>query len=133
VTASVPNSANPDAIVKSLHDQVRFIRLNPVITSINQVPTDPAINEDEWLSSADSQDPIETYLLTSTIVIIPVIGSWGEKQIHFETWLRNTETGVKTKADAPFGVSVRSHWTVLKGSSESELPSDVWYRILTTA
>ncbi|KAL4864285.1 hypothetical protein BDV12DRAFT_15283 [Aspergillus spectabilis] len=118
VTASVPQSADPDAILKSLHDQVGFIRMNPVITSINQVPTEPAINEDDWFSTAESHDPIETYMLTSKIVIIPGTGSWGEKQIQFGTWLRNTKTGVKTKADAPFGVSVRSHWTVLKGSSE---------------
>ncbi|KAL5343996.1 hypothetical protein BJX70DRAFT_6061 [Aspergillus crustosus] len=119
VTFNVPGSANPDVILNSLHDQVGFIRLNPVITSINHLPTDPAENDDEWFSAAESDHPVETYILTSTIIVIPGIGPWGERKIEFATTLRNTKTGVKTKADAPFGVSVRSHWNILRDDLDS--------------
>lgn len=112
VTTKIPESVDQNAIIRALQDQLGFIQMNPVIIDINQVPTDPAIYEDELFLASKTGGPIETYMLSSVITIIPWIGLQGEKHIRFQTWLRNTESGVKTYADAPFGVSVRSQWMV---------------------
>ncbi|KAL4876976.1 hypothetical protein BJY04DRAFT_222476 [Aspergillus karnatakaensis] len=114
VTASIPDSADPKAVLTAIHDQVGFIRLNPVVTTVRQVDTEPEAHNDEWFNTAEADHPINTYRLGNAIKVIPGIGSWGEKQIEFGTWLRNTATGIKTKADAPFGVTVRSHYRVKK-------------------
>ncbi|PYH49292.1 uncharacterized protein BP01DRAFT_75307 [Aspergillus saccharolyticus JOP 1030-1] len=121
VTTGIPPSANPDTIRQLLHDHPFFIQLNPLITGLSIVPTAPERYEDEWLlPTAEEKEeeggtsPIHTYLLSQAIPMLPgASGGWGQKHIQFETWLRNTPTGgVKTRADAPFGVSVASHWAV---------------------
>ncbi|KAJ5447359.1 hypothetical protein N7445_002180 [Penicillium cf. griseofulvum] len=113
VSTKIPESIDQNAIIRALHDQPSFIRLNPVVSDINQVPTDPATYELELFQTPKTLDPIETYILRNVITIIPGIGPWGEKHIQFMTWLRNTKSGVETYADAPFGVSVGSQWMVL--------------------
>ncbi|PYI35336.1 hypothetical protein BP00DRAFT_492505 [Aspergillus indologenus CBS 114.80] len=112
VTAEIPASANPDTIRQLLQDQPLFIRLNPVVTGINLAPTAPERYEDEWLQTPEAEPPIQTYVLSQAITMLPGTSGWGQKHIQFETWLRDTPTGVKTRADAPFGVSVASHWAV---------------------
>jgi len=112
VSTRIPESVDPNAIIRVLHDQLNFIQLNPVIIGINQVPTDPATYENKWFQTSKTQDPIETYMISSMITIIPGIGPRGKKQIQFPTCLRNTESGIKTSADAPFAVSVGSQWMV---------------------
>lgn len=112
VTTKLPGSVDQNAIIRALHDQLRFIQLNPVVSNVYQVPTDPATYDVKFFQSPETKDPIETYMLSNVITIMPGIGSWGKKHIHFQTWLRNTEAGIKTYADAPFAVSVGSHWMV---------------------
>ncbi|KAJ5995935.1 hypothetical protein N7499_012076 [Penicillium canescens] len=112
VSTKIPESVDQNVIIRALHDQPSFIKLNPVVIDVNQVPTDPATYEVELFQTSKTWDPIETYMLSSMITIIPWIGPWGQKHIQFGTWLRNTESGIKTYADAPFGVSVRSQWMV---------------------
>ncbi|KAJ5861912.1 uncharacterized protein N7529_009222 [Penicillium soppii] len=112
VTTKIPGFADQNAIIRALHDQISFIQINPVVTNVYQVPTDPATYEDELFLSSKTKDPIQTYVLSNAITIIPGIGPRGRKHIQFQSWLRNTESGVKTYADAPFGVSVRSQWMV---------------------
>ncbi|PWY89508.1 hypothetical protein BO94DRAFT_38548 [Aspergillus sclerotioniger CBS 115572] len=111
VSTKIPDSINPDAVIQALHDHKAFIALNPVIVDLTQVQTDPVIYENEWFQTPETQDPIETYMINSIITIIPV-SYWGKHHIQFPTWLRNTETGVKTKADAPLGVIVGSQLSV---------------------
>jgi hypothetical protein len=113
VSTKIPDSVDQNEIIRALHDQPSFIRLNPVVSDIKQVPTDPATYELELFQTPKTSDPIETYILRNVITIIPGIGPWGEKHIQFMTWLRNTKSGVETYADAPFGVSVGSQWKVL--------------------
>ncbi|OJK02156.1 hypothetical protein ASPACDRAFT_1854147 [Aspergillus aculeatus ATCC 16872] len=116
VTTAIPASANPDTIRQLLQDQPLFIKLNPVVTGLSLAPTASERYEDEWLQTpakaGTRTPPIQTYLLSQAITVMPGAGGWGQKHIHFETWLRDTPTGVKTRADAPFGVSVASHWAV---------------------
>ncbi|RAK75335.1 uncharacterized protein BO72DRAFT_529477 [Aspergillus fijiensis CBS 313.89] len=127
VTTGIPASANPNTIRQLLQDQPLFIRLNPVVTDIDLAPTAPERYEDEWLKTTAEAGtrtaPIQTYLLSQVITLMPGAGGWGQKHIHFETWLRDTPTGVKTRADAPFGVSVASHWAVEPTALLSDPPS----------
>ncbi|OOF99468.1 hypothetical protein ASPCADRAFT_503511 [Aspergillus carbonarius ITEM 5010] len=111
VSTKIPGSTDPNAIIQALHDHKTFIALNPVIVDLAQVPTDPVIYEDEWFQTPETQDSIETYMINSIITIIPGL-DWGKQNIRFPTWLRSFETGVKTKADAPFGVTVGSQLSV---------------------
>ncbi|KAL4888483.1 hypothetical protein BDV59DRAFT_196417 [Aspergillus ambiguus] len=112
MTTKIPKSLKPDTVIQKLQNQMSFIALNPVINNITHISTDAAIHKDNWLSTRRADEPIETYKISSSITFIPWIGRLGQKNIQFRTWLRNTESGVKTKAEAPFGVSVRSQWSV---------------------
>ncbi|PYH86740.1 hypothetical protein BO82DRAFT_397316 [Aspergillus uvarum CBS 121591] len=112
VTTIIPALADPETIRQLLQDQPLFIKLNPVVTGMSLVPTAPERYEDEWLQTAEAGPPIQTYVLSQVITMVPGASGWGQKHIQFETWLRDTPTGVKTRADAPFGVSVASHWAV---------------------
>jgi hypothetical protein len=112
VSIKIPESVDQNAIIRALHDQQSFIKLNPVIIDVKQVPTEPAAFEAEWFQTPKTGNPIQTYMLNSIITVVPGIGPWGQKHIQFGTWLRNIESGVKTYADAPFGVSVGSQWMV---------------------
>ncbi|KAL3475731.1 hypothetical protein BJX99DRAFT_259168 [Aspergillus californicus] len=120
ITIRIPESIDPNAIIRALHDQLAFIRLNPVITNIQEVPTDTASYKDEWFQPVETRHPIKSYMLTSSITIIPGIGPRGKKHFQFQTWLGNTDSGVRTRADAPFGVSVESQWTVQYNAASGE-------------
>ena len=120
VTTKIPESIDPTAIIRELQDQLSFIALNPVINGITHVPTDAAIYEDEWLSTSKAQDSIETYEISGAIAFVPGIGPLGQDGIQFTTWLRNMEYGVRTKANAPFAVSVRSQWSVQPATTDVE-------------
>lgn len=127
VTTKIPDSIDPTAILKELQDQLSFIALNPVINGITHVPTDAAIYEDEWLSTSHTQDPIETYEISGAIAFIPGIGPLGQNGIQFRTWLGNMEYGVRTKANASFGVSVRSQWSVRPATTDVEKGTHVGF------
>ncbi|PWY69573.1 hypothetical protein BO70DRAFT_365846 [Aspergillus heteromorphus CBS 117.55] len=127
VSIKIPGSIDPSAIVQVLHDQKTFIALNRLIIESAQVPTDPAVYEDEWFQTPETRDPIETYNVNSIIRIIPGY-DWGKRHIRFGTWLRNIETGVRTKADAPFGVSVGSQWSVQPDNPGGKMISDPFAR-----
>ncbi|OQE09321.1 hypothetical protein PENFLA_c111G05640 [Penicillium flavigenum] len=112
VSIKLPESVDQNAIIRALHDQQSFIKLNPVIIDVKQVPTKSKSFPAEWFQTTKTGDSIQTYMLNSIITVIPGLGPWGQKHIQFGTWLRNTESGIKTYADAPFGVSVGSQWMV---------------------
>ncbi|KAL4926339.1 uncharacterized protein BDV17DRAFT_293556 [Aspergillus undulatus] len=97
LTTHNPELAGRGEILRVLHDHERFIQLSPVGTSLANVPTTPESYADDWFQTPETLYPIKTYSFGEAITVIPGIGSLGVKHIQFETLLRNTESGVKTK------------------------------------
>lgn len=86
--------------------------------------TDAAILADPYFSPPTETTPIKTYEVTEGVIIIPGIGEWGKKYITFPARFQDTESGLKTRADASAGVVVRAEWRVQAGGADGEVDGE---------
>ncbi|KAI1571765.1 hypothetical protein A1F96_08287 [Pyrenophora tritici-repentis] len=100
----------PECVVAALHDHSTALNLQALTCGHTKAPsTPPATLKDTYWYPPD-QYPLSTYNVTECITWCPGIGSYGKKYITFPSSFQDTRHGIKTRADAAAGVTVRAEF-----------------------
>ncbi|KAF1937124.1 hypothetical protein EJ02DRAFT_458986 [Clathrospora elynae] len=124
VAASIPGHLPSSSIIAALHDHNTALTLQALTCGHEKAPTtSPATLKDTYWYPPD-QYPITTYNVTESITLFPGIGEYGRKYITFPSCFQNTKQGIKTRADAPGGVTVRAEFRVVQGGADGEIEGE---------
>jgi hypothetical protein len=122
VAHQIPSHISPAWVVAALHDHDTTLTLQALSCGHEKAPsTEPTILKDTYWYPPD-QYPVETYHVTECITLFPGIGQYGKKYITFPVCYQNTRQGIKTRADAAAGVTLRAEYRVV---ANGELGSEV--------
>ncbi|RMZ67691.1 Nacht and wd40 domain [Pyrenophora seminiperda CCB06] len=114
ISHPIPPSISPSSVIAALHDHSTALTLQALTTSHTKAPsTPPATLRDTYWYPPD-QYPLTTYNVTECITFCPGIGAYGRKYITFPSSFQDTRTGIKTRADAAAGVTVRAEFRVVR-------------------
>jgi hypothetical protein len=117
VAAPIPPHLTPDDIKAALHDHNTCLTLQALTTGYKKLDdTKPEIKKDTYWYPVDLNE-LSGYEVTEVVTIMPWIGEWGKRTISFVTHFQNTPHGIKTRADAPGGVTLRAEFRVIKGDT----------------
>ncbi|KAF2264986.1 hypothetical protein CC78DRAFT_532845 [Lojkania enalia] len=118
VAALIPPHLNPEDVIAALHDHNTCLSLQALTTGHEKLPeTNPETKKDTYWYPVDLH-PVHTYSVTECVTVLPGIGEWGKKYINFPSCFQDTPHGIKTRADAPGGVTLRAEFRVIKGGAD---------------
>ncbi|KAK0621723.1 hypothetical protein B0T17DRAFT_618135 [Bombardia bombarda] len=133
----LPAFLDPRLVLESLHTFESLIVANPLLKTYErravQVDTlvdDPFFHEDGQKLSA--------FVVTDRVPIIPGVGSWATKDVVIPCVFQSFEHGVRCRADAQAGVTVRSSYEVrprghVEGGPAEVRPGDGDYELVEIA
>lgn len=111
LSVPLPNNVTRADMISTLHAHENMFNLQPLIRRFEEVTV-----ADTGMDAADPHfdpaTPLQGYIVGENIEFIPGLGSIGSKDIEFPALLQNTAEGVRSAANAPAGVKVRSAWRV---------------------
>ncbi|KAF2021686.1 hypothetical protein BU24DRAFT_417324 [Aaosphaeria arxii CBS 175.79] len=117
VSALIPAHLTPSDVISALHDHENALTLQSLTTQHEkQDKTSPQILKDTYWYPVDL-NPVTTYHVTECITMIPGVGEWAKKYITFPSCFQDTPHGLKTRADASGGVTLRAEFRVIRGGS----------------
>ncbi|KAF2119413.1 hypothetical protein BDV96DRAFT_473234, partial [Lophiotrema nucula] len=115
--ALIPPHLQPSDIISALHDHNTCLSLQAVTTGHKKLSeTAPETKKDTYWYPVDLH-PVHTYEVNECVTIFPGIGEWGKKYLTFPSCFQDTPHGVKTRADAPGGVTLRAEFRVIPGGA----------------
>jgi len=118
VTTPIPTFLSGRDVIAGLHDHNNALTLQALTTGHKEVdPEGHPVLTDPYFFPAD-RAPVKCYEVTEGVVVIPGIGNWGKIFINFPAWFQDTPYGLRTRADAPGGVTVRAEWRVEPARSD---------------
>ena len=118
VAALIPPHLSPSDVISALHDHNTCLTLQALTTGHTKLPeTDPATKKDTYWYPPDIH-PITTYAVTECVTVVPGIGELGKKYITFPSCFQDTPHGIKTRADATGGVTLRAEFRVIQGGAD---------------
>jgi hypothetical protein len=117
VSALIPSHIEPSVVIAALHDHNTCLTLQALTTGHKKLPnTAIETRKDPYWFPPDLH-PITTYEVTECVTFMPGVGDWGKRYLTFPSCFQNTNTGLKTHADAPAGVVVRAEFRVVQGGA----------------
>jgi hypothetical protein len=117
VAHPLPPTLTPNDVIAALHDHTTALTLQALTCGHERAPsTHPETLKDTYWFPPD-QYPITTYHVTECITLLPGIGEWGKKYITFPSCFQDSRQGIKTRADAPGGVTVRAEFRIVAGGA----------------
>jgi len=123
VAHQIPSHIPPTYVIAALHDHSTALTLQALTCGHTKAHSTPAATLKDTYWYPPDQYPITTYHVTECITWCPGIGEYGKKYITFPSCFQDTRMGIKTRADAAAGVTVRAEFRVLRngeGGSEVE-------------
>jgi hypothetical protein len=125
VAHQIPPHIHPTEVIAALHDHETALTLQALTCGHSKAPeTSPSTLKDTYWYPPD-QYPISTYHVTECITWFPGIGELGKKYITFPSCFQDTRQGLKTRADAAAGVTVRAEFRVVgNGEAGSEVDGE---------
>ncbi|KAK3389493.1 hypothetical protein B0H63DRAFT_99912 [Podospora didyma] len=107
----LPAYLAPEAVLGALHAHEPLIGANPYSTRHERRPIPAAeVGEDPHFDRAGDQ--LQGYLVYDRVPIIPGAGSWASMLVLIPCIFQNFERGVRCRAEAQGGVTVRSSYEV---------------------
>jgi hypothetical protein len=107
----LPAYLTPEVVLQALHTYEPLIVANPYLTSYERRPVDVAELVDDSFFRDDGRR-LQAYTVHDRVPIIPGVGSWAAKAIVIPCVFQSFERGVRCRADAQAGVTVRSSYEV---------------------
>lgn len=142
-----PDRLTAEDVISALHEHSNCLTLQALTTGYREIPTSsterqgqdsrsPAFSDPYFTNhtktNTSTDDRVKSYLVTEGVPIIPGLGDWGKKFITFPVWFMDTARGVRTRGDAPMGVTVwaeysveSQNWNQGQGQAEAVLVEDV--------
>lgn len=109
----LPSTLSPDTVLQAIHAYEPLIRPNPYLQGFERLPvnrddiaSDPFFSEDDGKSSWN----LAKYEIHDRIPVLPAIG-W-MKDVSFPAVFQSFPTGVRLRAEAAAGTTVRSIYGV---------------------
>ncbi|KAH8592841.1 hypothetical protein B0O99DRAFT_629110 [Bisporella sp. PMI_857] len=115
VTAGIPKLLPPEEFIEAIHQHENVIMLQALTTGFKERETPPEMLKDPHFSTGPSSQPIVTYSIDESVVIIPGV-SWAVYPITFPAVFQNTAKGLKVIAHASAGVVVKAEYAVEKAN-----------------
>ncbi|EUC40160.1 hypothetical protein COCMIDRAFT_9907 [Bipolaris oryzae ATCC 44560] len=125
VAHQIPPHMHPTEVIATLHNHETALTLQALTCGHTKAPsTSPSTLKDTYWYPPD-QYPVSTYNVTECITWFPGIGELGKKYITFPSCFQDTRQGLKTRADAAAGVTVRAEFRVVEnGEAGSEVEGE---------
>ncbi|BDD55780.1 hypothetical protein MPDQ_007356 [Monascus purpureus] len=131
ITTPIPPTLPPARVISALHNHTAILSLQALTTDYKDIPLSQLAaaeitQADAYFQPVYSIDPttssnnLKQYLATEAIPIIPGAGDWAKISLSFLVWFQDTQSGVRTRADAPAGVVVRAEYTVQTRQSQDQ-------------
>ncbi|KAF1836509.1 hypothetical protein BDW02DRAFT_566937 [Decorospora gaudefroyi] len=121
----IPSHISPSLVVAALHDHTTALTLQALTTKHTRAPSTAAETLRDTYWYPPDQYPINTYHVTECITLLPGIGERGKKYLTFPSCFQDTRQGIKTRADAAAGVTVRAEFRVVaNGEAGSEVEGE---------
>jgi hypothetical protein len=115
VAALIPPHLSKDDVISALHDHNTCLTLQALTTQHEKCDeTHPETKKDTYWYPTDTHH-VHTYNVTECITLLPGVGEWGKKYITFPSCFQDTPHGIKTRADAAGGVTLRAEFRVISG------------------
>ncbi|EFQ95905.1 hypothetical protein CFE70_006206 [Pyrenophora teres f. teres 0-1] len=115
VAHQIPSHIPPECVIAALHDHSTALNLQALTCGHTKAHCTPAATLKDTYWYPPDQYPLSTYHVTECITWCPGIGSYGKKYITFPSSFQDTRYGIKTRADAAAGVTVRAEFRVIRG------------------
>ena len=125
VAHQIPSHIPPTYVIAALHDHSTALNLQALTCGHTKAHCTPAATLTDTYWYPPDRYPLTTYNVTESITWCPGIGSYGKKNITFPSSFQDTRLGIKTRADAAAGVTVRAEFRVLRnGEMGSEVEGE---------
>jgi hypothetical protein len=121
--AGIPAHISPETVIAALHDHNTALTLQALTAGHEKLPhTHPDTLRDTYWYPTDL-NPVHSYSVTEVIALLPFF-NWAKKNIVFPACFQDTPQGLKTRADAPGGVTVRAEFRVVRGGAGAEVEGE---------
>jgi hypothetical protein len=125
ICAPIPAHIKPEVVIQALHNPETLLVTQPLMQSWEKVENTKE-NNDIWFSRRNCTDNLVapvTYMVAERIPLTPLFKTKLTKTIKFPALLQELPDGMRTKGEAPGGVTVWSEWKVHQkfGVNEWEL------------
>ncbi|KAK3943261.1 hypothetical protein QBC46DRAFT_351637 [Diplogelasinospora grovesii] len=121
----LPAYLTPQAVLEALHTYEPLIVANPYLKKYERRP----VQLEELVNDAFFKEDgfkLQAFIVHDRVPIIPGVGSWATKDIVIPCVFQSFEHGVRCRADAQAGVTVRSSYEVRRaGEVQPDHPSVV--------
>ncbi|KAK3323917.1 hypothetical protein B0T19DRAFT_443370 [Cercophora scortea] len=120
----LPESVNPVLVIEALHAYLPLIEANPYHIGHERRP----VNLDEVVADPffhDDGQKLAAFVVHDRIPIIKNVGSWATKDVVIPCVFQSFEYGVRCRADASGGVTVRSSYEVRPRGQVQGGPEDI--------
>ncbi|EOA87885.1 hypothetical protein ACJQWK_08597 [Exserohilum turcicum] len=122
VASQIPRHMHPSQVIAALHNHETALTLQALTCGHEKAASTASETLKDTYWYPPDQYPITTYNVTECITWCPGIGEYGKKYIKFPSCFQDTRHGIKTRADAAAGVTVRAEFRVVaSGEAGSEV------------
>ena len=107
----IPPDLDPEPVLQALHTFEPLITANPFLARYERRPVPLEDLVDDPFFRVDGQK-LQAFIVHDRVPIIPGAGSWASKDVSIPCVFQSFERGVRCRAEAQAGVTVRSSYEV---------------------